>query len=76
MTTDQLSQFEKKMIIRNIEPADFDKIIELQLICFPNMDPWKMKSIGKSCADFPGRPNMRGVRWGDYRLLLQLNCQF
>ena len=53
MTTDQLAQFEKKMIIRNIESADFDKIIELQLICFPNMDPWKRSQLESHVRIFP-----------------------
>ncbi|MDQ0187422.1 GNAT family N-acetyltransferase [Cytobacillus kochii] len=36
-----LSKFEKKMIIRNMKEEDIDKIIALQEVCFPGMDPWK-----------------------------------
>ena len=35
-----LSKFEKKIVLRNIEEKDIDEIIELALICFPNMKPW------------------------------------
>jgi predicted amidohydrolase/ribosomal protein S18 acetylase RimI-like enzyme len=53
MTTDQISQFEKKVIIRNIERDDFDKIIELQNICFPNMQPWSIKQLESHLRLFP-----------------------
>lgn len=29
------------MIIRNMKEEDIDKIIALQEVCFPGMDPWK-----------------------------------
>ena len=50
MTTDQIAQFEKKVIIRNIERTDFDKIIELQNICFPNMQPWTIEQMESHCV--------------------------
>jgi predicted amidohydrolase/ribosomal protein S18 acetylase RimI-like enzyme len=53
MTTDQISQFEKKVIIRNIERTDFDKIIELQIICFPNMQPWTIEQLESHLRIFP-----------------------
>ncbi|RKP51646.1 GNAT family N-acetyltransferase [Cohnella endophytica] len=53
MTTDQLSQFEKKIIIRNIEREDFGKIIALQNLCFPNMDPWKLTQLENHVRIFP-----------------------
>jgi ribosomal protein S18 acetylase RimI-like enzyme len=53
MTTDQISQFEKKVIIRNIERTDFDKIIELQIVCFPNMEPWTMEQLESHLRIFP-----------------------
>ncbi|BBI36391.1 bifunctional GNAT family N-acetyltransferase/carbon-nitrogen hydrolase family protein [Cohnella abietis] len=53
MTTDQISQFEKKIIIRNIEREDFDKIIELQNVCFPNMGPWKVDQLESHIRIFP-----------------------
>ncbi|WP_139995101.1 bifunctional GNAT family N-acetyltransferase/carbon-nitrogen hydrolase family protein [Paenibacillus paridis] len=53
MTSDQISQFEKKVIIRNIEAADFTKIIALQHICFPNMNPWQMDHLESHIRIFP-----------------------
>ncbi|MEK3883685.1 GNAT family N-acetyltransferase [Paenibacillus sp. PL2-23] len=53
MTFDQTSHSEKKIIIRNIERDDFDKIIALQNICFPNMDPWKLDQLESHIRTFP-----------------------
>jgi len=53
MTNEQISQFEKKVIIRNIEREDFDKIIALQYICFPNMSPWKLDQLESHIRIFP-----------------------
>ncbi|MBW7455402.1 GNAT family N-acetyltransferase [Paenibacillus sepulcri] len=53
MTGDQISQFEKKIIIRTIEREDFGKIIELQNICFPGMSPWKLDQLESHKKIFP-----------------------
>ncbi|MGG3800493.1 GNAT family N-acetyltransferase [Metabacillus fastidiosus] len=58
-----LSKFEKKMVIREIEEKDIDDIIQLQAQCFPNMIPWKKSQLeshldhfpeGQFCAEFEG----------------------
>lgn len=58
-----ISKFEKKMIIRNIESKDFDAIIEMQKLCFPNMEPWEREHLqshvdifpeGQFCVEFDG----------------------
>lgn len=58
-----LSKFEKKMIIRNIEMKDIDDIIALQHLCFPGMQPWKPEHLeshlnmfpeGQLCAEYDG----------------------
>ncbi|MED4531117.1 bifunctional GNAT family N-acetyltransferase/carbon-nitrogen hydrolase family protein [Metabacillus fastidiosus] len=58
-----LSKFEKKMVIRQIEEKDIDDIIQLQAQCFPNMIPWKKSQLeshldhfpeGQFCAEFEG----------------------
>lgn len=63
MISDQIGQFEKKVIIRNIERKDFENIIELQKICFPKMQPWKLDQLeshirifpeGQICVEFDG----------------------
>lgn len=48
-----LSQFEKKMIVRNINHDDIEKIIKLQEVCFPNMEPWKREHLESHIEHFP-----------------------
>lgn len=40
-----LTRFEKRMVIRNIREEDIDRIIALQEVCFPGMDPWKKSTL-------------------------------
>lgn len=47
-----LSQFEKKIIIRTIQEKDIDQILKLQKICFPNMDPWKKEHLKSHLEQF------------------------
>ncbi|MED4073192.1 bifunctional GNAT family N-acetyltransferase/carbon-nitrogen hydrolase family protein [Priestia endophytica] len=63
MSEIDLSKFEKKVIMRNIEYKDIAKIIELQELCFPGMDPWKKDQLqshldifpeGQICVEFDG----------------------
>lgn len=51
------------MVIRNIREEDIDRIIALQEVCFPGMDPWKREHLeshlehfpeGQFCAEFEG----------------------
>ncbi|MBD8071063.1 bifunctional GNAT family N-acetyltransferase/carbon-nitrogen hydrolase family protein [Bacillus sp. PS06] len=58
-----LSKFEKKMIIRNIEFKDIEDIIKLQEKCFKGMVPWEKEQLishlehfpeGQICAEFDG----------------------
>ena len=48
-----LSKFEKKIVLRNIEEKDIDEIIELALICFPNMKPWTKEQLRSHLRYFP-----------------------
>lgn len=59
-----LSRFEKKILLRNIREDDFDAIIELQKLCFPNMKPWKKEHLeshlkifpeGQFCVEYDGK---------------------
>lgn len=59
-----LSKFEKKMIIRNIEHKDIEAILDMQKTCFPGMEPWKRGHLeshlehfpeGQFCAEFEGQ---------------------
>ncbi|WP_261130244.1 bifunctional GNAT family N-acetyltransferase/carbon-nitrogen hydrolase family protein [Bacillus sp. Marseille-Q3570] len=58
------SKYEKKIILRNIEEKDIEQILELQEICFPNMDPWKREHLeshlnifpeGQFCVEYDGK---------------------
>ena len=35
-----ISQFEKRMVIRNMTRDDVDAILEIQRVSFPGMIPW------------------------------------
>lgn len=48
-----LSQFEKKMIIRPMEKKDIEHIIRMQAICFPGMEPWKVEHLESHLSVFP-----------------------
>jgi len=45
MTKLDLSKFEKKLIIRNMEYRDIEHILPLQAICFPGMEPWTKEQL-------------------------------
>ncbi|OZM58056.1 carbon-nitrogen hydrolase [Lottiidibacillus patelloidae] len=53
MSKIDIGKFEKKIEIRNITPEDIDEILELQKICFPNMDPWERKHLESHISIFP-----------------------
>ncbi|MGB3367781.1 MAG: GNAT family N-acetyltransferase [Acidaminobacteraceae bacterium] len=48
-----LSKFEKKVILRIIEEKDFDEIIELQKLCFPDMITWERSQLYSHIKLFP-----------------------
>ncbi|WP_096201537.1 bifunctional GNAT family N-acetyltransferase/carbon-nitrogen hydrolase family protein [Bacillus sp. FJAT-45350] len=48
-----LSNFEKKIEIRRIKETDFAEIVELQKLCFPNMEPWKSEHLESHISIFP-----------------------
>ncbi|WP_345243265.1 GNAT family N-acetyltransferase [Pontibacillus salipaludis] len=48
-----LSQFEKKVIVRNIRHEDIKPIMNLQSICFPNMEPWEEAHLESHLEHFP-----------------------
>lgn len=47
------SQFEKKMIIRNMQHEDIDAMLEIQRVSFPGMSPWKREHLYSHLAIFP-----------------------
>jgi len=48
-----LSQFEKKVVLRNITEADIDQILDMQKVCFPGMEPWKKSHLKSHIDIFP-----------------------
>ncbi len=48
-----LSQFEKKMIIRPMEHKDIKDILKMQAVCFPGMEPWKVDHLESHLEVFP-----------------------
>ncbi|WP_430789742.1 GNAT family N-acetyltransferase [Virgibacillus flavescens] len=48
-----LSTFEKKLEVRNIQREDIDQILKLQKKCFKNMDPWKREQLESHLDIFP-----------------------
>jgi predicted amidohydrolase/ribosomal protein S18 acetylase RimI-like enzyme len=45
--------FEKNIIVRPITIKDFDRLVTLQLRCFPGMKPWQREQIGSQLKLFP-----------------------
>jgi predicted amidohydrolase/ribosomal protein S18 acetylase RimI-like enzyme len=59
-----VSKYEKKIELRNITKADFQEILTLQKVCFPNMLPWKLEQLeshvdifpeGQFCVEYEGK---------------------
>ncbi|WP_062050542.1 bifunctional GNAT family N-acetyltransferase/carbon-nitrogen hydrolase family protein [Bacillus sp. JCM 19034] len=53
MSKIDVSKYEKKMILRNIKQEDFLEIIEMQKLCFPNMEPWRIEHLQSHVEHFP-----------------------
>lgn len=58
-----LKTLEKKIIVRELKPEDYDQLIELQKLCFPGMHTWKKEQLisqleifpeGQICIEFNG----------------------
>lgn len=48
-----LEELQSKVIVREIQPKDFDSIVALQLSCFPGMKPWSKEQFDSQLAIFP-----------------------
>jgi predicted amidohydrolase/ribosomal protein S18 acetylase RimI-like enzyme len=53
MTTLDLKQFEKQIIVRQIRLEDYDQLVQLQLKCFPGMKPWRLEQLESQLKTFP-----------------------
>jgi predicted amidohydrolase/ribosomal protein S18 acetylase RimI-like enzyme len=45
--------FERKLRLRKLRKADFDRIVEMQLACFPRMKPWTKEQFESQIDIFP-----------------------
>ncbi|GEN82718.1 hypothetical protein SLU01_10300 [Sporosarcina luteola] len=48
-----LSSFEMSMIIREMKEDDIKKILNMQEVCFPGMDPWEEEHLKSHLSIFP-----------------------
>ncbi len=48
-----MSKFEKKLILRPIQEQDFDEIISMHRLCFPNIEPWEKEHLQSQINIFP-----------------------
>jgi predicted amidohydrolase/ribosomal protein S18 acetylase RimI-like enzyme len=46
------TDFEWKVVVREMRRDDFDRIVELQKLCFPHMKPWKPEHIEAHLGTF------------------------
>jgi predicted amidohydrolase/ribosomal protein S18 acetylase RimI-like enzyme len=53
MSAIDLSTFEKKITVRQIQPGDYERLVQLQLHCFPGMKPWKPDQLESQLQTFP-----------------------
>ncbi|MEQ8821390.1 MAG: GNAT family N-acetyltransferase [Sumerlaeia bacterium] len=59
-----LKQFERAVTLRQLEEKDFDQLVGLQQLCFPEMSPWTREQFlsqieifpeGQICVEFDGQ---------------------
>lgn len=53
MSAIDLKEFEKNIVVRQIQLDDYNKITKLQLKCFPGMKPWALEQIESQLKIFP-----------------------
>ncbi|MBI3004867.1 MAG: GNAT family N-acetyltransferase [Ignavibacteriales bacterium] len=48
-----LKDFEKKISVRQVRIEDYDRIVQVQLKCFPGMKPWQREQLESQLSVFP-----------------------
>jgi len=48
-----LNTIEKKVMVRPLSLQDFDRVVEMQLLCFPGMEPWTRAQFASQIRIFP-----------------------
>lgn len=46
-------EFEWEVVVRPMRLEDYDRIVELQRLCFPDMKPWRRQHVESHLATFP-----------------------
>ena len=46
-------EFERRVKLRKLAPADHERVVALQMLCFPKMDPWSQEQFDSMLATFP-----------------------
>ncbi len=46
-------EFEWNVVVRQMGIEDYERIAELQLLCFPHMNPWRREQIASHLEHFP-----------------------
>ncbi len=49
----KLESFESSLVVRSLEPSDFDSLIRLQERCFPGMKTWAHEQLHSQLKHFP-----------------------
>jgi predicted amidohydrolase/ribosomal protein S18 acetylase RimI-like enzyme len=49
----RLREFEQKVALRPLRLEDFDQLVEMQRLCFPNMATWTREQIASAIQHFP-----------------------
>lgn len=52
MTRINLKKFEKNLVVRPLRLADFERVVALQKLCFPGMEPWSKEQFESQLAVF------------------------
>jgi predicted amidohydrolase/ribosomal protein S18 acetylase RimI-like enzyme len=53
MTKLDLKTFERKLRVRPLKSSDFERVVEMQLACFPAMKPWSREQFESQLELFP-----------------------
>jgi predicted amidohydrolase/ribosomal protein S18 acetylase RimI-like enzyme len=48
-----LEEFQSQVVVRQMQPDDFERIVQLQVVCFPKMAPWTRDQFNSQLRIFP-----------------------
>ncbi|MCC9602182.1 GNAT family N-acetyltransferase [Stieleria sp. JC731] len=51
--TIDLNEYETQLVVRKMEIEDYDRLVEMQMKCFPTMQPWGKDQIESQIQRFP-----------------------